>query len=83
MPIDIPDSLKPALRALPPAVIKKMDRILARLMKDPFPADLSIQELELAPGFKVYAILVDGYRLIYRFLPDSNIILLCAIGKIE
>ncbi len=83
MPIDIPESLKPALRTLPPAVIKRMDRILTRLMKDPFPDDLAIQELDLAPGFRVYAILIDGYRLIYRPLPDSNIIVLCGIRKIE
>jgi mRNA-degrading endonuclease RelE of RelBE toxin-antitoxin system len=83
VPIEIPESLKPTLRTLPPAVIKKMDRILTRLMKDPFPADLSIQELELAPGFIVYAILIDGYRLIYRPLHDTNIIALCGIGKIE
>ena len=83
MPIDIPESLKPTLRTLPAAVIKKIDRILTRLMQDPFPEDLSIQELDLAPGFKVYAVLINGYRLIYRPLPDSKVIVLCGIGKIE
>ena len=83
MPIVIPNSLLPAIRSLPDKTRRQLDIALKLLMADPLHADLDSEEFEVGGGLKIYAIIIDGYRLLYRPLPDSNNIQLCGIGKID
>ena len=83
MPIVIPNSLLPTIRSLPDITRAELDRILKLLMIDPFHKELDPQEFGIGGGLKIYAIILDGHRLLYRPLPDSGDIQLCGIGKID
>ena len=83
MPIVIPKSLLPKIRSLPDDIRDEMDRVLKLLMTDPFHEKLQIQEFEIGGGFMIFATTIDGYRLLYRPLPDSGNIQLCGIGEIK
>jgi hypothetical protein len=82
VPIEIPHSLRPVIAALPKGIRDEMDRVLNLLMTDPQNKELEIEEFTIW-GIGYLATEIDGYRVLFRYLPDTGQIQLHGIGKIQ
>ena len=82
MPIEIPDSLRPIINALPKDIRDEMDRVLNLIMTDPKNKELDIEEITIW-GIGYHATEIDGYRVLFRYSPDSGIIQLHGVGEIQ
>jgi hypothetical protein len=82
VPIEIPHSLRPVIAALPKDIRDEMDRVLNLLMTDPKNKELDIEEITIW-GIRYSAIEIDGYRVLFRYSPDTSEIQLHGIGEIQ